>query len=209
MLRKRLEKVYGTAASATLFFLASQEEGGRLAFYVAGALYFQTRFFAIQFKKEKTQIDRFVFFALSVFSIGGLLGPLVSTAMVVDPFAIVRALLGTTVVFASFSLAALIAPRRCCVYLGGVILSLASHTFFLSLLNVFVLQSPLVYEIQLYLELFLICMIVAWDTRKILRERDDDDDDDDDYLAHSFVIFIDFFRIFWRILRLSICKNKK
>ena len=61
-------------------------------------------------------------------------------------FQIMQALLGTSVVFACFSLSALYAPRGHYLYLGGTLFSALSTLFWLSLLNIF-FGSRLIFQV--------------------------------------------------------------
>lgn len=59
---------------------------------------------------------------------------------------VIEALLGTTVVFACFSLAALFAPRGHFLYLGGSLCAILSTVCLLSIVNLFV-ASRLLFQV--------------------------------------------------------------
>lgn len=57
-----------------------------------------------------------------------------------------QALLGTSIVFACFSLSALYAPRGQYLYLGGILMSGLSTLFWLSIMNIF-FGSRLIFQV--------------------------------------------------------------
>jgi len=123
-------------------------------------------------------------------------GPLLDMAISVDPSIIVTAFFGTCVVFVCFTLAAMYAPDRKYLYLGGTLLSLLSTMFWMALINAF-LGSRFLFQLNLYIGLVVMCGFILYDTQMIIEKRRMGDQD---YIWHSVDLFIDFMDIFRRLL---------
>jgi FtsH-binding integral membrane protein len=124
------------------------------------------------------------------------MGPLLEHVIAVDPSIIVTALIGTAVVFISFSICSLLAERGKWLYLGGTLMSLLTTLMVLSLANLF-FGSTMLFQIQLYLGLFAMCGFVLYDTQLIIEKRRMGSKD---FVTHSLDLFVDFIGIFRRIL---------
>jgi len=135
---------------------------------------------------------------LGVFALlsGCNLGPLLDMAFMVDPTLVMQALLGTAVVFACFSLSALYAPRGHYLYLGGALMSVMSTLFWLSLANIF-FGSRLIFQVNLYIGLAVMCGFIVFDTQNICEKARRGDKD---YIMHAAELFIDFVAVFRRLL---------
>jgi len=123
-------------------------------------------------------------------------GPLLDMAMAINPAIIMTAFLGTCVIFACFTVAALYAPNRKFLYLGGILMSALSTMFWMAILNLF-LGSQFLFQINLYVGLIVMCFFVLYDTQLIIEKRNQGDTD---YIWHSVDLFIDFIDIFRRLL---------
>lgn len=77
---------------------------------------------------------------------GHSLGPLLDHVIAVQPQIVVTALIGTSVVFVSFSCAALLAERGKFLFLGGLLMSILSTVSLFSLANLF-MQSQIIYQV--------------------------------------------------------------
>lgn len=75
------------------------------------------------------------------------LGPLLDYVSIVDPSIIVTALLGTTVVFVCFSIAAMLAERGSWLFLGGTLMTLLSSMSLMALVNIF-MQNHFLYQVS-------------------------------------------------------------
>lgn len=75
------------------------------------------------------------------------LGPLLEMVSFVDPSIIVTALLGTTVVFVCFSVAAMLAERGSWLFLGGTLMTLLTSMSLMSLANIF-MQSKFLHQVS-------------------------------------------------------------
>lgn len=74
------------------------------------------------------------------------MGPLLDMAVQINPQIIVSALVGTSVVFGCFSVAALTAERGRWLYLGGTLMTLLSTMLMLSLANL-LFGSRLIFQV--------------------------------------------------------------
>jgi FtsH-binding integral membrane protein len=118
---------------------------------------------------------------------------------------IATAFLGTTVVFATFSAAALFSPRRSLLYLGGVITALLATMTILMLVNLF-LWSQVVSDVRLYLGIFAFSLFVCFDTQMIVEKAEAGDHD---VPSHALELFLDFVNLFVRLLRALQKKSEK
>lgn len=84
---------------------------------------------------------------------GHSLGPLLDHVIAVQPQIVVTALIGTSVVFVSFSCAALLAERGKFLFLGGLLMSILSTVSLFSLANLF-LQSQMIYQVIFFVQFF-------------------------------------------------------
>lgn len=75
------------------------------------------------------------------------LGPLLDYVSIVDPSIIVTALLGTTIVFVCFSIAAMLAERGSWLFLGGTLMTLLSSMSLMALVNIF-MQNHFLYQVS-------------------------------------------------------------
>ena len=124
------------------------------------------------------------------------MGPLLDTVIAINPSIIVTALIGTVVIFGSFSLSAIFAERGRWLYLGGTLMTLLTTLLLLSLANLF-FGSYLIFQAHLYLGLLLMCGFVLYDTQLIIEKRRHGNKD---FVTHALDLFIDFIGIFKRLL---------
>lgn len=103
---------------------------------------------------------------------------------------------GTTVVFVSFSISALLAERGRWLYLGGTLMSMLNIMILFSFANLF-LRSTFIYQAHLYVGLFVICGFVIYDTQLIIEKHHMGSRD---FIMHSLDLFIDFVGIFRHLL---------
>ncbi|XP_015605188.1 probable Bax inhibitor 1 [Cephus cinctus] len=124
------------------------------------------------------------------------LGPLLKIVISIDPSIIVTALMGTAVVFVSFSICALLAERGQWLYLGGTLISMLNMMLLFSLANLF-LRSTLIYQAHMYLGLFMMCGFIIYDTQLIIEKVHMGNKD---FISHSLDLFIDFIGVFRHLL---------
>ncbi|KAJ8725681.1 hypothetical protein PYW08_003864 [Mythimna loreyi] len=127
---------------------------------------------------------------------GMSLGPLLEYVSFVDPSIIVTALLGSTLVFVCFSIAAMLAERGSWLFLGGTLMTLLTSMSLMTLVNIF-MQSHFLYQAHLYLGLMLMCGFVLFDTQLIIEKRRMGSKD---FVQHALELFIDFIGMFRRLL---------
>lgn len=147
-------------------------------------------------KNNFNQNWRLGYFCSFAFLSGLGSGPLLDMAIRLNPSIVVQAFFGTCVVFGCFTLAALYAPDRKYLYLGGVLLSAMSAMFWMGLVNLFV-GSRMMWQMNLYGGLMVMCGFILYDTQLIIEKRRMGDDD---FVWHSVDLFIDFMDIFRRLL---------
>jgi len=204
--RQHLTKVYTTlavalfvAAAGSVVELTTRLFSGILSII---ALFGLVIWFAIT---DPTNIRTRLALMLSIaFANGVIIAPLIEHTLNIDPAIVSTAFLGTTVVFACFSGAALLAERRSYLYIGGFLVSGLSTLALLSLANIF-FRSLFVFNVSLYLGLIVFCGFVVFDTQLIVEKAYSGDKD---FVAHSLELFIDFMKIFVRLL-IILSKDKK
>lgn len=135
---------------------------------------------------------------------GASIGPIIDHAMRVNPQIIFTAFLGTTMIFACFTAAALMAKRRSYMYLGGVLGSMMSFMFLTSLINMFFHSSGM-NMLHLYMGLFIFVGYVLFDTQMIVEKAANGDKD---HVWHAIELFIDFVEIFYRLV-LILLRNQQ
>lgn len=210
--RHHLKNVYGAVSIATMAATAGAFAHLHSTVLGAGLL---TSFGALGLlitlgmtpHDGKNQAKRLGLMAGFAFLSGVNLGPMLQFAIMLNPAIIVEALLGTAVVFTSFSLAALYAPRGHYLYLGGSLLSLLSTLFWFGLFNIF-FGSRLLYSVHLYMSLAVMCGFIVYDTQLICEKRRLGNTD---YVMHGLELFIDALAVFKRLMAILADKeaNKK
>lgn len=200
--RHHLKNVYGAVAIATgAAGMGAFVHLHSTTFLTAGLL---TSLCAIGFlisltmthHDGKNQAKRLGLLSGFAFFSGVNMGPLLQVAIMINPAIVMEALLGTTLVFACFSLAALYAPRGHYLYLGGTLFSVLSSLFWLSLFNLF-FGSRLLYQAHFYISLFVMCGFIVYDTQLITEKRRLGNTD---YIMHGLELFIDALAVFKRLV---------
>jgi len=144
-------------------------------------------------KNQKLRLSYLLGFAF----LSGLgMGPLLEAVIAIDPSIVVTALVGTSVIFVSFSIAAFLAERGRWLYLGGTLLSLMNLMMIFSFANIF-LRSTFIYQAHLYSGLFMMCGFIIYDTQLIIEKHYMGSKD---FIAHSLDLFIDFIGVFRHLL---------
>ena len=131
-------------------------------------------------------------------SFGFQLGPLISLIITdIDPWIPLYALVGTTLIFSCFSVAAHFSKRRSMLFIGATLssfLSLTVWTLFFSL----IFGTFALYEvISVYGGLLMFCGYVVYDTQIIIERCHAGDED---LVRMALQLFINFIAIFVRIL---------
>lgn len=158
---------------------------------------------------EGKQIKQRMGYLLGFAALSGVgMGPLLEQVIMINPGIIVTALVGTSLVFISFSICSLLAERGKWLYLGGMLMTILNSMLLLSLANIF-FGSQMLFQAHLYLGLILMCGFVLYDTQLIIEKRRMGSKD---FVTHSLDLFVDFIGLFRRILILLAQKeesNKK
>eukprot|EP00899_Mesostigma_viride_P006199 jgi/Mesvir1/15580/Mv03199-RA.1 len=128
---------------------------------------------------------------------GASIGPLIAAVAMIDPRIIVTAFLGTCVVFACFSGAALFSRRRSFLYLGGMLSSAISLFMMMRFASLIFGGAVAVFNAELYLGLLVFCGYVLYDTQVIVEKASRGQKD---VIMHALDLFVDFVAIFVRLL---------
>jgi len=196
--QRHLQKVYATLSGGILAATLGAYVDNK--FHVAGMMTQLSLFAAIiglMFIKD-------MFNRLAVFHAAGLLmginlGPLLAQVAFNRPDIIITALTGTTMIFVSFSAAALVAKRRHFLYLGGILGSAISILCSLRMLNFFMggTLSAGLFAVELYGGLAMFMGYIIFDTQMII---EDAHSGRKDFVAHALELLIDFVGVFVRLL---------
>lgn len=130
------------------------------------------------------------------FCTGQTLGPLLDNVIRINPQIIVTALIGTSVVFVSFSIAAMIAQRGKFLFLGGILMSILNTMALFGLANLF-FRSTMIFQAQLYVGLGVMSTFILYDTQAIMEKYRMGSRD---CVSHSLDLFFDFVSVFRRLL---------
>lgn len=154
---------------------------------------------------RETLHSRLGAFFLFCFSTGIGFGPLLQALSIISPDTIPTALLGTALIFVSFTLAALFTRKRYYIYLGAALMSAISLLTTFSFMNLFI-RSPAIYTAELYIGLAIFCAFVVFDTQLIVEKRRNGDTD---FVWHTLDLFIDFVEIFRHLLIILNSKRRR
>lgn len=127
---------------------------------------------------------------------GNSLGPLLNMAAAISPKIIVTALVSTSLVFVSFTAAALVAKRGQYLFLGGILMSVLSYMTLFSLANLF-LRAQVIYQGQMYIGLATMSAFILYDTQAIMEKFRMGNRDP---ITHSLDLFFDLVSVFRRLL---------
>eukprot|EP00252_Welwitschia_mirabilis_P026105 TRINITY_DN838_c0_g1_i2.p1 TRINITY_DN838_c0_g1~~TRINITY_DN838_c0_g1_i2.p1 ORF type:complete len:251 (-),score=19.87 TRINITY_DN838_c0_g1_i2:270-1022(-) len=128
---------------------------------------------------------------------GASMGPLVDIVITVDPSILLSAFVGSALVFACFSAAAILAQRREYLFLGGFLASGLSILMWLQFVSTLFGSSDALYTFEVYLGLVLFLGYIIFDTQMIIERAYHGDYD---YIHHSLDLFTNFVAVFVRML---------
>jgi FtsH-binding integral membrane protein len=137
---------------------------------------------------------------------GAALSPLIHTALLYYPHALVTALLSSLAAFVSFSIAALIVKRREMLFIAGIISSIASYLALASLANMLINSSHLM-DVQLYAGLAMFLGYILVDTQ-IMIERYESGNRNN-FVRPACDLFADLVGVFVRLLIIIMKKSEK
>ncbi|XP_052814618.1 bax inhibitor 1-like [Mya arenaria] len=207
--QEHLKRVYGTlaismlsaAAGAYVHVVMGLISGGLLT--TLGALGMMIWLAATHHSKANVP-KRLGIFVGFTFFMGVSLGPLLDMVIKIDPSIVMTALMGTSLIFVSFSLAALYNTNRTFLYMGGFLLSALSWMCLAGFMNIF-FRSQLIWNLNLYGGLLVFCGFVLYDTQLIVEKKRSGDDD---YIWQSVDLFLDFINIFRRLMIILASKEE-
>jgi len=127
---------------------------------------------------------------------GTSIGPLIATAIYINPSLLISAFLSTSMIFVAFTIAALRCSRSHILYMAGIAGSIMTVTLALALVSLFT-RSPMLFSIELYLGVVVLSLYVVIDTSLIF---DKFERGSRDVVGHSLSLFVDFIGLFIRIL---------
>jgi len=133
------------------------------------------------------------------------MGPLLEYAVAVDPSIVVTALIGTSVIFVSFSLCSIFSEEGRWIYFGGTLMTMINTLVILSIANIF-LGSQLLFKAHLYIGLAMMCGFILYDTQLIIEKRRMGNKD---FVTHSLDLFIDLIGVFRRLVILLTQKEDR
>ncbi|XP_075221187.1 bax Inhibitor-1 [Lycorma delicatula] len=208
--RQHLKNVYAcltlsslaAAVGAYIHMYTEILQAGLLTVFAASGLLLALMATPDSDKNRRIRIGLLLGFA---FFSGMGMGPLLQLAIMINPSIIVTALIGTSLIFVSFSMAALTAKRGKWLYLGGTLMTALTGLLIVSFANIF-LGSHLIFMAYLYIGLLVMCGFVLYDTQLIIEKRRNGDRD---FVTHSVDLFIDLVGIFRRILIILSEKEEK
>ncbi|KAK8965754.1 Bax inhibitor 1 [Platanthera guangdongensis] len=137
---------------------------------------------------------------------GATIGPLFEFILEFDPRILVTGFVGTSLAFACFSGAAVVAKRREFLYLGGFLSAGISLLFWLRFASYIFGPSAGVFNFELYLGLLIFLGYIVFDTQEIIERAHHGDLD---YVKHALTLFTDFVAVLVRILIIMIRERKK
>jgi FtsH-binding integral membrane protein len=153
---------------------------------------------------ESNALFRFSTLLAFGFVKGLSIGSLVEDVMAVDPTIPLKAFVGTSCVFACFSLAAIFSSRRSMFYLGAILSTAITTLTWVSFLYVF-FPTAASYNFLLYGGLLVFSGYVVFDTQLIIAKAQQGDFD---AIRGAFELFVDFVAIFVRLMRIMSKKKK-
>lgn len=136
---------------------------------------------------------------------GNTMGPLLNMAIAVNPQIIVTALVATSLVFVSFTAAALVAKRGSYMFLGAILMSVLSYMSLFSIANIF-MRSQVIYQGQLYVGLIAMSAFILYDTQAIMEKYRIGNRDP---ITHSLDLFFDIASIFQRLVIILTQKEQR
>lgn len=132
------------------------------------------------------------------FQLGFIVGPVMHTLIEYEPQLVIQAVLYTATAFISFSLVSLCSKRRSMLFLGGVIACLMQGMALYSIFGWF-LGYQFMNMTYLMFGLLSACLFVIYDTQLIIERAENGDKDT---IMHAFILFIDLFKLFMKILQI-------
>jgi FtsH-binding integral membrane protein len=125
------------------------------------------------------------------------IGPLIETAVYVDPSLLVTAFVLTANIFLCFSLTSLYIPRRSHLALAGVLSTSISFLLCLSLLSLF-FPTVWAFKVQLWLGLLVFCGYIIVDTQAIIDNAETSSNPN--FITDALKMFTNLLAVFVRLV---------
>lgn len=208
-IQAHLQKVYLTLTACVLVAAAgvytdiTLRIGGVLTGLVAFASLMAVLLMAPTKQNEGKRYGALAAFA---FCQGVSIGPLVDLAIAVNPSILLLATLATSTVFASFSAAALLTPRRSYLFLGGWLSSAIMGMLAMRLGGWLLGLGRFAFEVELVLGLVVFSGYIIFDTQVIVERCGAGDFDN---IKHAVDLFTDLVAVFVRVLIILIRNSEK
>lgn len=208
--QKHLKKVYGTLSismmaagvGAYVHLFTGLMKAGLLTTLASLGLML---WLAFTHHSKENETKRLAILTGFTFFTGMSLGPVMDFVIDINPSIISTAFMATTVIFVSFSLAALYNTNRTFLYMGGFLMSGLSWLCLLGFMNIF-FRSQLIWDFYLHAGLLVFCAFILYDTQLIVEKKRRGDDD---YIWHSVDLFLDFINVFRKLMIILAKKEKK
>lgn len=132
------------------------------------------------------------------FANGWAIGPVLRQTLRIDPSIPLTALIGSSVIFLSFTMTALLTNRRSQLYLGGLLSAATSALLWMGLANAF-LGSARLFTAEIYIGLLMFAGYILYDTQMMVERSEAGVRD---VPGDAMALFINMFAVFVRLLAL-------
>lgn len=200
--QKHLKLVYVTVCSALVASAAGVYL--HILFNVGGIMTMLACFVGIIFVMNTPPFEnrkRLGYLMATAVLEGASIGPLFEVILDFDPRILVTGFVGTSLAFACFSGAAIVAKRREFLYLGGLLSSGLSILFWLRFASSMFGANASIFNFELYFGLLIFLGYIVFDTQEIIEKAHHGDLD---YVKHALTLFTDFVAILCRILAIML-----
>ncbi len=152
-------------------------------------------FFMFVWLKRRKPWNAFLFFSFSILS-GMILFPLIYHLFGYNQIIFIESMLVSSLFIMSLSLYSM-ATKRDFRSLGGMLVAINIGLIVASLINIFLVHRlyDLIADI---LTIILFLIMILMDTSRIIRDYNDED-----YITAAISIYVDFFKVLWRIISIS------
>lgn len=208
-IQKHLQKVYLTLTGCVL--LAAAGVMADVKYHVGGymtSILMFVSLMAVMVMAPTPQNKSKRYAALATFSFceGVSIAPLVGLAFYIDPNLVLLATLATSTVFACFSAAALLTPRRSYLFLGGWLSSAIMGMLAVRLGGWLFGFGRFAFEVELFVGLVVFAGYIIFDTQVIVERCGAGDFDN---IKHAVDLFMDLVAVFVRVLVILLRSQEK
>jgi len=179
--------VAGMAAYVSMGFSFPIEHPWLMLFATIGSIFLVQ---AVSTKPALNLIALLLFASLT----GASVAPLINLAIAVSPGSVTQAFLGSSAAFIGLT-AYVFKSRRDFSYLGGMLFAVLIALIVVGLLNVFLINSPVLHLIGSVVGIVLFAAFILYDTSQILRDYSNDQ-----WVTASLTLYLDFYLLFQNLL---------